>query len=278
MSAHRTKMIALYGKGGIGKSTVSSNLSAVFAQRGLKILHVGCDPKHDSTLTLLGGGPVKTVIQKLSGEIRNADDIVMKSRFGLDCIECGGPEPGVGCGGRGVSRMFEVLDDLSLIEEGAYDLAVFDVLGDVVCGGFAAPLRQGRAELVYIVVAESVMALFAANNIARAMRRFASNGIALGGLIVNQVDETTNMAGMQKFAEALGTRIVASIPRDPMVRRAEVLKRPIVDLAPDSAVADVIRSLADEVLADSADRHEIPTPIPEADFDSFIERNFGNGE
>jgi nitrogenase iron protein NifH len=268
-------MIALYGKGGIGKSTVSSNLSAVFAQQGLKVLHVGCDPKHDSTLTLLDGTPVKTVIQKIAGEIRTADDIVMPGVLGMSCIECGGPEPGVGCGGRGVSRMFEVLDDLQLIEEGDFDVAVFDVLGDVVCGGFAAPLRQGRAELVYIVVSDSVMALFAANNIARAMKRFASNGIALGGLIVNQVDDTTPLAGLRKFAEALGTRVVAEIPRDPMIRRAEVLKRPVVDLAPDSEVARVFRGLAAEVLADSAEVHAVPTPFGETDFDAFIERTFG---
>ncbi len=275
MSRPKTRMIALYGKGGIGKSTVSSNLSAVFAKQGLKVLHVGCDPKHDSTLTLLEGAPVKTVIQKITGQIRSAEDIVMPGVLGMSCIECGGPEPGVGCGGRGVSRMFEVLDDLQLIEQGDFDIAVFDVLGDVVCGGFAAPLRQGRAELVYIVVSESVMALFAANNIARAMKRFASNGIALGGLIVNQVDETTPLEGMRKFAQALGTRIIGVIPRDPMVRRAEVLKRPVVELAPDSEVAQVFRDLAQAVLGDSAAAHDVPTPFDEAGFDAFIERTFG---
>jgi nitrogenase iron protein NifH len=272
----RTRMIALYGKGGIGKSTVSSNLSVVFAKRGLNVLHVGCDPKHDSTMTLLDNIPVKTVIQKLAGEIRTPEDILMPGRFGLHCIECGGPEPGVGCGGRGVSRMFEVLDDLDLVEQGKYDLAVFDVLGDVVCGGFAAPLRQGRAELVYIVVAESVMALFAANNICKAMKRFSSNGIALGGLIVNQRDETTNVAALEKFAARLGTRIAAWIPRDPLVRRAEVLKRPVVDLAPDSPAASVFGALADTVWADRVQDHPIPTPLEEGEFDEFILRTFGD--
>lgn len=276
MSRPRTRMIALYGKGGIGKSTVSSNLSAVFAKQGLKVLHVGCDPKHDSTLTLLEGAPVKTVIQKIAGNIKEAEDIVMPGVLGMSCIECGGPEPGVGCGGRGVSRMFEVLDDLQLIEEGEYDIAVFDVLGDVVCGGFAAPLRQGRAELVYIVVSDGVMALFAANNIARAMKRFASNGIALGGLIVNQKDDSTPIEGLHRFAEALGTRIIASIPRDPMIRRAEVLKRPFVELAPDSEVAQVFRDLAKDILADSKDAHSVPTPFDDAGFDAFIERTFGD--
>lgn len=263
-------MIALYGKGGIGKSTVASSLSMVCTQKALKVLHVGCDPKHDSTLTLLDGGRVTTVIQKLTGRIRNPDDIVMEGRFGMHCIECGGPEPGVGCGGRGVSRMFEVLDDLSLIRKGGYDVVIFDVLGDVVCGGFAAPLRQGRAELVYIVVSEGVMALYAANNIARAICRFAANGIALGGLIVNQCDSNTNEAAMSRFAEALNTRIISFVPSDPLIRKAEVIKRSVIEIAPESQVARIFNRLADLVLVDSVADHPIPTPIEESRFDEFI--------
>lgn len=275
MNQPKAKMIALYGKGGIGKSTVSSNLSSVYAKRGMKVLHVGCDPKHDSTMTLLDGVPVRTVIGSLNKDISSPDDIIMPGRFGMHCIECGGPEPGVGCGGRGVSRMFEVLDDLDLVAGGGYEMAIFDVLGDVVCGGFAAPLRQGRAELVYIVVSEGVMALFAANNIAKALRRFASNGIGLGGLVLNQVDEFTNVEGMEMFARQLSSRIVAKVPRDPMIRRAEVLKRPIVDVAPDCEATRVFTELAELILNDQASDHPIPTPIEEADFDPFIERAFG---
>ncbi len=275
MPGTKARMIALYGKGGIGKSTVSSNLSTVFARRGMKVLHVGCDPKHDSTMALLDGVPVRTVIQQITGNLSKASDIILKGKFGLDCIECGGPEPGVGCGGRGVSRMFEVLDDLDLVREGGYDVAVFDVLGDVVCGGFAAPLKQGRAELVYIVVSEGVMALFAANNIARALRRFASNGIALGGLIVNVCDDTTNRAGMEKFAAALSTQVIAWVPRDVRIRRAEVQRKTVVEMHPDSDVATIFEGLADRVHGDSAAAHPIPTPIDEARFDQFIHDTFG---
>jgi len=171
--------------------------------------------------------------------------------------------------------MFEILEDLDLIKRGGYDVAIFDVLGDVVCGGFAAPLRPGRAELVYIVVAESVMALYAANNIAKAVRRFASNGIALGGLIVNQKDSTTNMAALEAFASALGTRILATIPVDPAVRRAEVIKHPVVEIAPDSEIARTFRRLAADVLADSVEVHPVPTPVEDSRFDDFMREIFG---
>lgn len=274
--ARKTKMIALYGKGGIGKSTVASNLSAVLANRGFKVLHVGCDPKADSTRTLLEDpSAMTTVIDHLSGSIDSADDILFKGRFELDCIECGGPEPGVGCGGRGVARMFEVLDELELIEEGDYDAAIFDVLGDVVCGGFAAPLRQGRADLVYIVISEGVMALYAANNIAKAMKRFSTNGIGLGGLILNSTGPDTDFEGMRRFAERIGTRIVATIPRHKLIGKAEIAGVPVVMLDPESEVVEIFNKLADLMMNDSPSDHPVPTPMMDREFDLFVKETLG---
>ena len=266
--------IVVFGKGGIGKSTISSNLSSIYALQGLKVLHVGCDPKHDSTLGLVDGELIETFMEKYTrifgvrdhGELKPSD-LIVKGRLGIDCVEAGGPEPGVGCAGRGISLMLEALQDLGVLKAGGYDARVFDVLGDVVCGGFAAPLRKGFAEKIVIVVSEELMALYAANNIAKSVKTYSSNGVYLAGLVANLKDGKVERKKLEKFAEILGTRILEFVPRDPAVRKAEFArKNTVVEMAPKSPFAKAIESLAAKVLAIRKEDCPIPTPMDDRQF------------
>ncbi len=258
-----TLRLAFYGKGGVGKSTISTGVSLHLAQKGLKVLHVGCDPKSDSSLVLVRDSPFRTVISRL-GE-RSVDelepsDLIMKGVAGIDCIESGGPEAGIGCGGRAVSKAFEVYDELGIVEDGGYDVVVYDVLGDVVCGGFAAPMRRAAGSLVSIVLSEEVLACFAANNIARAVERYANNGIALAGFVVNLRSNHADLVPIQRFADAIGTQVLAVVPRDPLVGDAELHRQSIVEFAPGSPVARTVRYLGDSLL--KLDRNTLSVPAP----------------
>jgi len=184
------RRFAFYGKGGIGKSTISASVSFALAKRGQRVLHVGCDPKHDSSLVLLEDpAKLKTVVdlQFGRGDELTRDDLVMAGTAGIHCVESGGPTPGQGCGGRAVARAFDLFERIGLEDPATYDVAVYDVLGDVVCGGFAAPLRRGFAQKVVIVASDEPMALFAANNIARAVVTYGANGAVLAGMVANRV-------------------------------------------------------------------------------------------
>ena len=265
--------IAIYGKGGIGKSVVATNLTARYALGGARVLHVGCDPKVDSAVRLLDGKRIVTVMD-LAGD--GADDIpfsaiVNRGRHGVDCVEAGGPEPGTGCAGRGVARTIEIIGESGVLERDAYDVAVFDVLGDVVCGGFASPLRLGFARKVVIVVSDQPMSLFAANNITRAIHRYASNGVALVGLVANSVTETTDRALLGRFAEALGTRILAFVPRDPAVPEAENRRHTVSEAAPESPAARALAALADEVRALDPASQPLPRTLSEDEFFAFVQ-------
>lgn len=266
--------IVIFGKGGIGKSTIAANLSTVYALQGRRVLHVGCDPKHDSTLGLVEGGLIETFMEKYgrvfgirdNGQLR-ASDLLVKGRLGIDCVEAGGPEPGVGCAGRGISLMLEAFQDLELLKSGAYDVGIFDVLGDVVCGGFAAPLRKGFAEKIVIVVSEELMALYAANNIAKSVRTYASNGVYLAGLVANLKDGEAGRERIERFAGLLGTRILEYVPRDPAVREAEFARhKTVVERAPQSRFADSLRSLAAGILAVRKADCPVPTPMDDRRF------------
>lgn len=265
--------LAFYGKGGIGKSTVSGNMSAVMALAGHRVLHVGCDPKHDSTIPFLEGGPARTVLDTMfqipSGSMTR-EHLVMPGRLGIDCIESGGPEPGVGCGGRGVSRMFELLDELGILDPTRYDVSLFDVLGDVVCGGFAAPLRRGFARKVVIVSSEEIMSLYAANNICKAIHHYRANGVALVGLVFNLRDNRSDQECLHAFAARLGTEVLAVLPRERKVRAAEVAGRTLVEVAPRSRMARTFTALAKRLLATDPESCPLPTPLDQQDFQAFV--------
>ena len=196
--------IAIYGKGGIGKSTMTSNLAAAFASQGKRVIQIGCDPKADSTMNLLGGQLLEPVMNYMR---ENDDDptleqIAREGFGGVLCIETGGPTPGLGCAGRGIIATFNLLEDLCLFETWKPDVVLYDVLGDVVCGGFAAPIREGYAEKVLIVTSGEKMALYAANNINTAVQNFEDRGYArVAGIILNHRNVPDEDAKVQAFAD-----------------------------------------------------------------------------
>lgn len=268
--------IAIYGKGGIGKSVVATSLSASFALLEKKVLHVGCDPKSDSAVRLIEGtGRLRTVLETLGDKhtVASAQAVVNRGRLGIDLCESGGPPAGLGCGGRGVARTLEFFDDVDLLTAGGYEVVVFDVLGDVVCGGFAAPLRQGFGDKVFIVVSEEPMAMYAANNIASAVNAYRRNGVALGGLIANLKDGSEqNRAMITDFAGVLSTEVVGWIPRDPMVLVAERRRRTVVEFASESPASLAIREIAKHVLLVDRATLRPPTPLTNEAFFSYLER------
>jgi nitrogenase iron protein NifH len=263
------EQIAIYGKGGIGKSVIATSLSATYAMAGKRVLHVGCDPKRDSAIRLIDSGRLSTVMDLIGQDPDSLSvaSIINRGRHGLDCVEAGGPDPGTGCAGRGVARTIEFLDEQGVLSNGIYDVVIFDVLGDVVCGGFAAPLRLGFARKVYIVVSEQPMSLYAANNITRAVRRYATNGVVLGGIIANSVLPDTDRDLLTRFAARLGTKIVTFLPRDLDVIASEKERKTVVEWAPESVFATSVKKLAEEVL--SLDPSTVPEPKTMTDDEFF---------
>ena len=209
--------IAVYGKGGIGKSTVTANLSAAFASMGKRVIQIGCDPKADSTINLLGGKPLLPVMNYMRDMEKDPETLedISKTGFGnILCIETGGPTPGLGCAGRGIIATFQLLEELELFETYKPDIVMYDVLGDVVCGGFAAPIREGYAEEVLIVTSGEKMALYAANNIYQAVKNFEDRSYArVRGIILNHRNVENENEKVAAFADANGLKIVGEIPR-----------------------------------------------------------------
>lgn len=265
--------IAIYGKGGIGKSVVATNLSAYYALTGKRVLHIGCDPKTDSSLRLIDSNvPIKTVLEVIGDNptAASSEEIINVGRLGVECCESGGPPPGQGCGGRGVARTIEFLEEMEILSIGKYDVVIFDVLGDVVCGGFAAPLRAGFAQKVLIVTSEEPMSLFATNNISKAIGTYSHNGVVLGGLIANLKSNSVSPDFLKRFAKTLNTRILAFISRDNFILEAERYRKTIIEYAPKSRSSKIFEKLAKSVLNINPESIELPTPMSENEFFEYI--------
>lgn len=255
------RQLAIYGKGGIGKSTTTQNTVAALVEMGKKVMVVGCDPKADSTRLLLHGLNQKTVLDTLreEGEDIDLEDIMRDGYGGTKCVESGGPEPGVGCAGRGIITSINMLESL-----GAYtddlDYVFYDVLGDVVCGGFAMPIREGKAQEIYIVASGEMMALYAANNISKGVQKFANTGgVRLGGIICNSRKVDNELELLSAFAKELGSQLIYFVPRDNMVQRAEINKKTVIDFDPTQPQANEYRTLAKNI--DGNDMFVIPKPM-----------------
>lgn len=245
------KKIAIYGKGGIGKSTVTGNLAAALAVSGCRVMQIGCDPKADSTINLLGGTPPVPVMNVLREEETepSLERIVRKGYGGVLCIETGGPTPGIGCAGRGIIATFDLLEQLQVFEKLCPDVVLYDVLGDVVCGGFAAPIREGYAEDVYIVTSGEKMSMFAARNIAAAVENFESRGYArLKGIIFNRRDVQNEEFRVRALAEELNVPVVADIPRSPEIQRWEDEGKTVIEGNRELPVSHVFLQLAERVM------------------------------
>ena len=259
----KLRQCAIYGKGGIGKSTTTQNLVAALAELGKKVMIVGCDPKADSTRLILHAKAQNTIMH-LAAEAGSVEDLeledVLKVGYGdVKCVESGGPEPGVGCAGRGVITAINFLE-----EEGAYDedldFVFYDVLGDVVCGGFAMPIRENKAQEIYIVCSGEMMAMYAANNIAKGIVKYAnSGGVRLAGLICNSRQTAREDELIMELARQMGTQMIHFVPRDNVVQRAEIRRMTVIEYEPGAKQADEYRQLATKIVNNK--NLVIPTPI-----------------
>jgi nitrogenase iron protein NifH len=240
--------IAIYGKGGIGKSTITSNLSAAFAKLGKKVIQIGCDPKADSSINLLGGQslmPVMNYMREFDSDPEKIEDISKVGFGGVLCIEAGGPTPGLGCAGRGIITTFNLLEDLNLFETYKPDVVLYDVLGDVVCGGFAAPIREGYAEKVLIVTSGEKMALYAANNINSAVKNFEDRSYAkVLGIVFNHRNVENEEEKVKDFAYKADLPIVGDIPRNQDINRFEEMGKTVIEGDPNLPISQCFFNLA----------------------------------
>ena len=270
MADKKLRQIAIYGKGGIGKSTTTQNLTAGLSELGKHVMVVGCDPKADSTRLLLGGLAQKTVLDTLrdEGEDIELDKILKTGYEGTRCVESGGPEPGVGCAGRGIITSIGLLERLGAYTEDL-DYVFYDVLGDVVCGGFAMPIREGKAKEIYIVASGEMMSLYAANNISKGIQRYAKKGgVRLGGIICNSRNVDREIDLLKAFAAELGTQLIHFVPRDNIVQHAEIHRQTVIQYRPDAKQADEYRALAKKI--EENELFVIPKPMTQERLEEIL--------
>ena len=281
----KIRQIAFYGKGGIGKSTIASNVAAVYAERGLNTMVIGCDPKADCTRNLRGDIDIPTVLDVLrekgvaklgltelvGGKQVEMDEIVYKGYKGIMCVEAGGPEPAVGCAGRGVIVVVDLLKRLGLYDGFDLDVIIYDVLGDIVCGGFGLPLRRGLADDVFIVTSADYLAIYAANNISKGIYRHASReGSPLGGIVYNVRGAIDDLALVEEFAQSVGSKVIGAIPNDPTIMECEIYAKTTVELNPNSEIADTFRGLATAIYENK--ETVSPTPLSKEKLAALAQR------
>jgi len=272
------KQIAIYGKGGIGKSTMSSNISAALAYKGNKVLQIGCDPKKDSIRLLVGDKKITSVLDYLqqNGTVKNVNDVILEGYNGVKCVESGGPEPGVGCAGRGIILSIDTLKELGVFEW-ENDYVLYDVLGDVVCGGFAVPIREGFAKEIYLVVSGEFMSIYAANNICKCIKKYAEKGsVQLRGIILNSRGIPKEEMIVKEFAKKINTNVVLEIPRDNTFYKAEINKKTVVELYPESELAQKFIKFVDVIEADC--EMLIPAPLNDEEIYELYNKIIGMGE
>ena len=259
--AKKIRQIAIYGKGGIGKSTTTSNLSAALSVAGFRVMQFGCDPKADSTSTLRNGSYIPTVLDTLREKGRvNAYDVIYEGFNGIYCVEAGGPAPGVGCAGRGIITAVELFRQQRIFEELDLDYVIYDVLGDVVCGGFAVPIREGIAQHVFTVSSGDFMSIYASNNLFKGIKKYSNSGGALlGGIIANSINHGYSREIIDDFAARTKTQIMQYVPRSITVTQSELQGKTTIEAAPDSQQAQIYRQLAERIISHEESR--VPSPL-----------------
>ncbi len=283
--AKKIRQIAFYGKGGIGKSTIASNLAAVYAERGLNTMLIGCDPKSDCTRNLRGDADIPTVLDVLrekgvaklgltelvDGKQIEVDEIVYKGYKGVLCVEAGGPEPAVGCAGRGVIVAIDLLKKMGIYDGFDLDVVIYDVLGDIVCGGFGIPLRRGLADDVFIVTSADYLSIYAANNISKGINRHARrDGSPLGGIVYNVRGAIDDLTLVEEFAQSVGSKVIGAIPSDTTIMECEIYAKTVIEQNPDSEIADMFRHLATSIYENK--ETVSPTPLSKEELAELAQR------